>query len=210
MNPKPRGFAFTFFFLLFSVSGNAQNWDINLLKSINPTAPNSVVWRGFTSSVSPVIIGVPVGMYLVNSINHNEKGKVDAIHIAGSIAATLVITQGLKYAINRNRPYITYPLLVHPYDNSETDKSFPSQHTSFAFATATSLSMHYRKWYVVVPAFGWATMVGYSRLYLGEHYPSDVIAGAAIGAGSAFLSEWLTKKLWPHPHPTTSDYLLRK
>jgi undecaprenyl-diphosphatase len=66
------------------------------------------------------------------------------------------------------------------------------------------MSIQYKKWYVVVPAFAWAGSVGYSRLYLGEHYPTDVFAGAAIGIGSAYLSEWLNKKLFPQtPKGTT-------
>jgi len=190
-------FVFCILFLSGFNSCIAQNWDIDLLTNINPTVPNSPVWRGFSSSVTPVMIGVPVGIYLVNHFNHNKKGEQDAWHIAGSIIASVVVTQGLKYIVNRDRPYTTYPLLVHPFDPGEKNQSFPSQHGTVAFSVATSLSIHYKKWYVVVPAYTWASMVGYSRLYLGAHYPSDVIAGAALGTGTVFLSEWLTKKLWP-------------
>ncbi|TAJ47391.1 MAG: phosphatase PAP2 family protein [Chitinophagaceae bacterium] len=192
-----------FFVLLFifcSATCISQNLDINILKGINPDVPGSSVWRGFSSSVSPVIIGLPIGMYLVNHFKKNPGGKTDALHIAGGILTSLAFTQAMKYSINRDRPFITYPLDVHPFSNSETGLSFPSQHTSFAFATAMTLSLHYKKWYVAVPAFAWATGVGYSRLYLGQHYPSDVIAGAALGTGSALLSEWLTKKIWPQNH----------
>lgn len=178
----------------------SQNLDINILKGINPDVPNSSVWRGFSSSVSPVIMGLPVGIYLVNQLKRNQNGKVKALHIAGGILTSMAITQAIKYTVNRDRPFITYPLDVHPFDNSETGLSFPSQHTSFAFATAMTLSMHYKKWYIVVPAFAWAAGVGYSRLYLGQHYPSDVVAGAALGTGSAILSEWLSKKIWPKSH----------
>jgi membrane-associated phospholipid phosphatase len=184
-------------FVFCTVTGISQNLDINILKGINPDVPNSGVWRAFSSSVSPVVIGLPVGLYLVGQLKHNEDGKANALHIAGAILTSMAITQAIKYTIDRDRPFITYPLDVHPYDNSETGLSFPSQHTSFAFATAMTLSMHCKKWYVVVPAFAWATGVGYSRLYLGQHYPSDVVAGAAFGTGSAILSEWLTKKIWP-------------
>ncbi len=76
------------------------------------------------------------------------------------------------------------------------DFSFPSGHTSLAFSMATSLSIKYRKWYIVVPAFLYAGFNGYSRLYLGVHYPTDVLAGAITGSSSA----WLTFKLnqWLH------------
>jgi membrane-associated phospholipid phosphatase len=76
--------------------------------------------------------------------------------------------------------------------------SFPSGHTSDAFATATSLSIAFPKWYVIAPSFLWACSVGYSRMDLGVHYPSDVMAGAIIGAGSAYLcykaNRWIQKR----------------
>jgi membrane-associated phospholipid phosphatase len=58
--------------------------------------------------------------------------------------------------------------------------------------------MAYPKWYVVVPSFVWASSVGYSRMHLGVHYPSDVLVGAMVGSSSAFLTQkanqWLNKK----------------
>jgi undecaprenyl-diphosphatase len=197
MHLRPTRFLLLILFIFCSARAISQNLDINILKDINPDVPNSVVWRGISSSVYPVVIGLPVGMYLVNQLNHNARGKNDALHIGGAIVTSMILTQGIKYIVNRDRPFITYPLDIHPRDNTDRSPSFPSQQTSFAFATATTLSLHCKKWWVVVPAFTWATSVGYSRLYLGEHYPSDVLAGAAVGTASAFLSEWLTKKIWP-------------
>lgn len=185
-----------FLFLLGSLTCFSQNLDINILKDINPSVPNSSFWRGVSSSVAPVVIGLPVGMYLVNHLDKNHKGEVTSFHIAGGIVTAMLLTQSFKYLVHRERPFITYPLDVHPFDAGDITPSFPSQHTSFAFATATALSLQYHRWYVVVPAYAWASAVGYSRLYLGEHYPSDVIAGAALGTGSAILSAWLTKKIW--------------
>ncbi|HMX78072.1 MAG TPA: phosphatase PAP2 family protein, partial [Chitinophagaceae bacterium] len=66
-----------------------------------------------------------------------------------------------------------------------------------AFATATSLTLITKKWYVAVPAYSWASLVGYSRMYLGVHYPADVLGGALLGTGSAFLSYKINQ--WLHP-----------
>ncbi|MEO7530593.1 MAG: phosphatase PAP2 family protein [Sediminibacterium sp.] len=187
-------------FLFCSVSCIAQNWDINVLKEINPSVPNNAVWRVVSSSVAPVIIVLPVGLYLFSYFKHHAVGQKNALHMAAGISAAMVLTQVIKYTINRNRPFVTYPFTIFPFDNTETGLSFPSQHTSFAFATAVILSIRYKKWYLVAPAFTWATMVGYSRLYLGQHYPSDVMMGAMVGTGGAFLAEWLNKKIG-HKNP---------
>ncbi len=112
----------------------------------------------------------------------------------GSIAISAIIAESLKKSIDRQRLYQKYPG-IYPY-KIEDGESFPSGHTTIAFATATTLSLQYKKWYVVVPAYAWAAGCGFSRLYLGEHYTTDVIGGAVIGTGSAFLSHWLTKKIF--------------
>jgi membrane-associated phospholipid phosphatase len=177
-----------------TTNGKAQNWDINLLRSINPQDPNSFVWKGFTSSAYPLSVAVPVGLWVDGKIEHNKKTEHNAYEIAGSVIIAAGAAEVMKLAFDRARPYQTYTD-VYPYEY-EDGKSFPSGHASLAFATATSVSLIYKKWYVVVPAYAWAFGVGYSRLYLGAHYPTDVIGAAATGAGSALLSHWISKKIF--------------
>ena len=189
------------FFFCFSIS-NAQNFDIDLLEQINGNRNTGLesTMKGITNSVMPVSIGTPVIIYAVGLIEKDSVTKKKAIFIGESLAASAFITFALKNTVKRDRPYETYPQIDNVTE--ESSYSFPSAHTSSAFATATSLSMAYPKWYVIAPSFLWAGTVGYSRLYLGVHYPTDVLVGAIVGSGSAFLchklNKWINKKRAPH------------
>ena len=173
---------------------HAQNWDINLLRNINPQHPNAFVWKGFSASAYPVSIATPVAVWVDGTIHHDKKTKHKAYEIAGSVIIAAGATEAMKLIFDRQRPYQKYTgVYPHTYEDG---RSFPSGHTALAFATATSVSLHYKKWYVVAPAYAWAFGVGYSRLYLGEHYPTDVIGAAVTGAGSAVISHWISKKIF--------------
>ncbi len=187
----------SFFFvssLFFCNQIHAQNWDINLLKQINPSNPNSTTWKGISSTAEPLCVAAPISMFAVSLINQDQNLKKNSFKLAESIIITAAIAEVMKVSINRDRPFVKYPLDVFPNKIEETGKSMPSGHTAFAFTTATSIYLAYPKWYVALPAFTWATAVGYSRLYLGQHYPSDVMMGAIVGGGSACLTNWLNKK----------------
>ncbi len=192
---KPLSFTLIFVSSLFFFNQlNGQNWDINLLKQINPSNPNSSTWKNISSTSEPLCVAAPIGMFAVSLINHDQNLKKYSFQLAESIVITAAISEVMKVTINRDRPFVKYPLDVFPNQIDETGKSMPSAHTALAFTTATSIYLAYPKWYVALPAFTWATAVGYSRLYLGQHYPSDVIIGAIVGGGSAYLTNWLNKK----------------
>jgi len=151
-----------------------------------------------SNSVNYVSLLVPVSV-LVTGYARNEKMTVQkGWYIAASLATSSLITLGLKNSIRRTRPFVTDPYIVAASPGGSP--SFPSGHTSEAFATATSLTLAWPKWWVAIPAYTWAGAVGYSRMYLGVHYPTDVAAGAIVGAGSA----WLMYKAnqWLHHHKT--------
>lgn len=185
-------------FLCFTFPLTAQNLDLNIYDNIHGQRNSSLdgVMNGVSISAYPIALAVPLGQFIYSFAKHDDKSIENAAQTVGALAIATSLTLGLKYIINRDRPYITHPQYT-PY---EWDKSpsFPSGHTSLAFATATSVSLQYKKWYVVTPAFLYAGAVGYSRVHLGSHYPSDVLLGAIIGAGSSFASykinHWLRKK----------------
>ena len=177
---------------------NAQNLDIDVLRNINHNRNKSLdpALKGITNSLAPVSIGTPIIMYSVGLIMKDSTVKKKAIFIGEVFLASGFITFALKETVNRERPFVTYPDIEQV--TTATGPSFPSGHASLAFATATSLSMAYPKWYIIAPSFAWASAVSYSRMVLGVHYPSDVLAGAIIGSGSAYLSykfnKWVNKK----------------
>lgn len=181
--------------LCFTHIGYAQNADIRLLHSINGhrTTGMDGMMSGLSTSAYVVPVVLPVTQLIVGLCRHDTQTLYNTVQTASGLLLTFGLTYGIKYAVNRPRPYITYSY-INPYTR-DTDPSFPSGHTSIAFSTATALSLEYKRWYVVVPSFLWAGAVGYSRLYLGMHYPTDVIAGAVLGAGSSWLcykgTQWL-------------------
>lgn len=186
-------------FLVFNLS--AQNWDVNTLHRINSWDSKFV--RNYNKIISRsepyVAVGVPVAMAIAAWIKQDKGLLKDAVYIGTSVAGTFVVSYGLKYLVDRARPYDAYPDRVHPY-SYEDSPSFPSSHTSTAFALATSLCVKYPKWYVIAPSALWACSVGVSRMNEGVHYPSDVLAGAAIGVGCAvanvYINRWLNKWLF--------------
>ena len=193
----------TFFvcFLSLLVSGAwGQNWDINTVHRVNSWDGKFI--RNYNKVISRtepyVAIGVPVVMAVTAWAKHDKQLLKDAVYVGTSVAGAFVVTYGMKYLVDRQRPYERYPDRVHAYSH-ENSPSFPSGHTATAFALATSLSVKYPKWYVIAPSAVWACSVGVSRMNEGVHYPSDVLAGAAIGAGCAvaniYINRWLNKWL---------------
>lgn len=185
-------------FLLFITSAYTQNADIELLLDINLNRNQDLdnTFIGISNSVTPISIGIPILLFSMSMINKDSLMQRKSIYIAASIATNSIFSTILKHSINRPRPFESY-LDVQNMMNVNT-ASFPSGHTSTAFALATSLSIAYPKWYVIVPSYTFAGVVGYSRMDLGVHYPSDVLAGAILGAGSAFLcykaQQWIFPK----------------
>jgi len=184
-----------FIFLIFVSSLSfSQNIDIRILRSINSSNTTGDKFFKFASNTNnEVILGVPLTMGIISLIKDDDKLFVNACQQIAADAINLGFTMGLKYSINRKRPFETYPDIIKKSDGG--GPSFPSGHTSGAFATATTLSLQYPKWYVIVPSYLWAGTVGYSRMHLGVHYPSDVAGGILVGAGSALLSYKVNKWL---------------
>lgn len=192
-------FVYFSFIVVFGLS--AQNWDINTLHQINSWDGKFI--RNYNKIISRtepyVAIGVPVAMALAAWVKHDKELLKDAIYVGTSVAGAFVVTYGMKFLVDRERPYDKYPDRLHPY-SYESSPSFPSSHTSSAFALATSLCVRYPKWYVIAPSALWACSVGMSRMNEGVHYPSDVLAGAVMGMGCAvaniYINRWLNKLLF--------------
>lgn len=130
-----------------------------------------------------VIAGIIAVIYICFSKEFGERAIV-------TVLSASCVTTGIKSAVQRPRPFVSGA--VDKADNFLTEgldeyMSFPSGHATASSGFFAALSIRFRKAYVIAPAAVLTVLVALSRLYLGVHYPSDVLAGLVVGIGMAFL-----------------------
>ena len=183
------------FFFLLTVGCNSQSLDYRVLKFINQgSLPNwDKTMKGVSFSVYPAMPITAIGIWSHGFFKKDKTMMRNGYRSTTSIGLAIALSMGLKYVVNRPRPFVEYPSSIIKRDDVGP-YSFPSGHTTSAFATATAISLSYKKWYITVPAYVYAAFVGYSRMRLGAHYPSDVFGGIITGIGSGLLV-WKLDKL---------------
>jgi undecaprenyl-diphosphatase len=110
--------------------------------------------------------------------------------VAAVVVADLVAT-ALKLVVRRPRPYVLEPE-PEPLLGTHLDLTLPSGHAGTSFAAAFVLAALLRRRVLVLPLFVLAAGIAWSRVYVGVHYPSDVLLGALLGlaVGVAVLVAW--------------------
>ena len=127
----------------------------------------AVTWCGYAASM-PVLASAI--LLLIPEYQMTGWASLSAIGII-----EVLFNHILKRIISRERPFVAHPELT-AIGRLPKDKSFPSGHTSSAFACALIFALRLSLW-AGIPALVFAAMIAFSRLYLSVHYPTDVIGG---------------------------------
>ncbi len=162
------------------------NQNINLFYFINLGMDNSLldVLMAFITNFGSLIAWCIVCVLLF--VFGGENGKKVAILGLTALFISNVAVFLLKYVIAEPRPFLTLPNVELLVPENEI-YSFPSGHSASSFAAATVIGLKYslnfkgRNYRLLYPLLAFASIIGFSRIYIGVHYPLDVICGAVIG-----------------------------
>lgn len=179
------------------------DWDVTrAVNSIDNPVFNTVsdMW---SNSLLPVGVGVPASMLASANLQWFSRDVYANRYLAetGALAltaeaGTVVLVVAMKGMTSRVRPYLAHPSdIIGRVD--EILSSFPSGHAAMSASMATMLSLRYPRWYVIAPAALWSVGISVSRMHLGVHYFTDVLAGTLVGGGMAALVYGLRKDIIP-------------
>ena len=147
----------------------------------NHVIPHSVPVLQFISYTTTIVsISVALVLLITSIVKKSKTVLKQFLTLAAVLIIVLIVSQGLKALIIRERPFVTHPYIEKLSEAGSS--SFPSGHTLEAFAVAAALSLLFSRKKIVIPVYTWALLVAYSRMALGVHYPSDVLAGILIGS----------------------------
>lgn len=145
-----------------------------------------------TNTSSYIAIGFICLVFIASLVKKSVILKRYGLQLLSSFMLAFVLIKSLKYSIGRIRPFDTYNHIEQLVDIGTP--SFPSGHTLESAAIATSIFLLFKNRSLSAIALLWALAVAFSRISLGVHYPSDVIAGIFIGILSAYLCHWILLK----------------
>jgi membrane-associated phospholipid phosphatase len=176
--------------------------------------PNTQANRFFDNSAtgvelitSPGAFIIGGGMYAIGRWGGHPNLEDLGWHGTEAVLIASAVTGILKGTLGRARPFVVNDTNPHDFKlgggfRSSDRQSFPSGHTTTAFAAAAAVTSEMRRlhpetvWYVGPVLYGGATLVGLSRMYHNKHWASDVVLGAAIGTFSG-----LKVVRYSHTHP---------
>jgi len=177
-------------------------YDIDILRSIHHNRLELL--DTFLYFISFLTSYVSIGILVTTLIVSFKKKSTELRMIFFGILMVLVVASltsfTLKKLIARERPFKTHPDIEKLSEAGNS--SFPSGHTIEAFSMAFAVSFLFRKMKFVIPVYIWAFLVAYSRMALGVHYPTDVLAGIIIGTSTA-LGTLLIYNRMPWQRTTT-------
>jgi undecaprenyl-diphosphatase len=133
----------------------------------------------------PFFAAATVALWLLARPYAEAKWKLASASALAAAGLALAVDQVISHLWDRPRPFITHHASTHLLAAPSPDPSFPSDHAAAAFAIAFAVLAFSRRAGVFFLAV--ATAIGLSRIALGLHYPTDVLAGVVVGWSAAML-----------------------
>lgn len=191
------------------MEGTILLWIQNHLRNDLLTGILSRITRLGDSGWFWILLGLLLLAAAIRTRKHNTKNRnTDNPYMRPAITCLIAMflcfligNVFLKNIIARTRPYDVIPELI-VLARKPGDYSFPSGHTAFSFSCATALLFTVRgkyRWTTIVLMI-LAAVIGFSRIYLGVHYPTDVAGGVLLGCICAKIAEVLTRSSIKYEH----------
>ena len=158
-------------------------------------------WNFFFWMVSQIAVWIPVFLVFLYIIIKDK--KQESVYIIAGIILLFVLCDQissslLKPLVARPRPShdpLVMQLLSYVNDYHGGAFGFPSSHAANSFGFATFSVLLFRDKLYTLCAMLWAAICAYSRIYLGVHFPGDILCGTLLGIGIAFLCYWGMNKV---------------
>ncbi len=169
-------------------------YDTEVFKAINGLANHSRIIDLvgiFLAHYLPYLLGVILLIFLFWPKNNSKNKIMVFIAIASAIISRFVVKTIILFFYNRPRPYITLPSAhkLISISASENLQSFPSGHAIFFFALSTVVYNFNKK--LGIFFFICSILICIARVFVGVHWPSDILGGAVLGVMVGFIINWL-------------------
>ena len=171
----------------------ARSWavrmDLSLLRPLNRLFAHhdglEDILVAYANASEVLFLGLLIAAFVVVGGAHKAATRRAVVAAGLSAGLGLALAAVIARLVDRPRPFVAHPGTVQLFAHHAADPGFPSDHATAAFAIAVALLLRSRRWGLL--ALAAATVLAVTRVAMGIHYPTDVLAGAALGAAAAIV-----------------------